>query len=305
MALGFFWASWFTQCMPKKSPASQDVIYGLQQVLRRGLPVTSATGSLTELRGVVARAVDPTDAPSRTSALNGLLQSLLARFKDARYAEAVRALFGLPPALPGQNLTQRRSAAAVSAGHEVHHFRKRVEPRLIEQLAADLLADADGFTRTKAIAPRLTPAGARPRVPADPFAWEVAEEEEAVSRLWAAIYGLRAELVAIERLVSLGSEEAQIVPRAVTAAWMWGRASAAAVAHGQAYGRNDGQTPDVMLSLAGWTPPLPAPLATRLREAASTADSRREFLASVRGDVELGNAWIRPFLSTAIDEESR
>ncbi|MGH4013656.1 MAG: hypothetical protein ACRDSL_06925 [Pseudonocardiaceae bacterium] len=51
------------------------------------------------------------------------------------------------------NLTVRRELAAAEAGHEVHHFRKRVEPKLVAQIAWELLADADRFTRSPAIAP--------------------------------------------------------------------------------------------------------------------------------------------------------
>ncbi|MGH3778719.1 MAG: hypothetical protein ACRDRR_23780 [Pseudonocardiaceae bacterium] len=51
---------------------------------------------------MIARAVDPDDEASRTAALDGVVRGLLARFPDARYAEAARALFGLPPAAPGR-----------------------------------------------------------------------------------------------------------------------------------------------------------------------------------------------------------
>jgi len=37
---------------------------------------------------------------------------------------------------------------------------------------------------------------------ADPFAWEVAEQEEHLCRLWSAIYAARAELLTVERLVA-------------------------------------------------------------------------------------------------------
>ncbi|HEX5496644.1 MAG TPA: hypothetical protein VFX70_18945 [Mycobacteriales bacterium] len=93
--------------------------------MRRGLPVTPITADavLLDLRGIVARAVDPADEASRTAALDGTLRGLLARFPDTRYASAVRALFGLPPAEPGQNLCrrpgldgQRAEAAAAVVG---------------------------------------------------------------------------------------------------------------------------------------------------------------------------------------------
>src|SRR5437764_9723245 len=166
--------------MPRKSPADDEVVAGLQRLLRRGLPVTPASADtvLLNLRGIVARAVDPADKASRAAALDGTLRGLLARFPDTRYASAARALFGLPPAATGQNLTVRRDLAAAEAGHEAHHFRKRVEPKLIEKVAWELLADADRFTRFPMIAPRLAPATGRQPVQADPFAWEVAQQEE-------------------------------------------------------------------------------------------------------------------------------
>lgn len=143
------------------------MVAAVTHLLREGLPITPANADaiLLDLRGVVARAVDPADIASRTAALDGTLRGLLARFSDARYAPAVRALFGLPPAEPGLNLTTRRDLAAEQAGHEVHHFRKRVEPKLIEKIAWELLADADRFTRTPMIAPgwRLSPFASRSR----------------------------------------------------------------------------------------------------------------------------------------------
>ena len=126
------------------------------------------------LRGVIARAVDPNDDASRTAALDGVLRGQLARFPDSRYADAARALFALSPAETGQNITTRRAIAAEAAGHEVHYFRKRAEHRLLEQLAGLLLADADRFTHSRVIAPRLAPPPGRQIVLADPFAWEVA-----------------------------------------------------------------------------------------------------------------------------------
>ncbi|MGH3671731.1 MAG: hypothetical protein ACRDSH_14020, partial [Pseudonocardiaceae bacterium] len=197
------------------------MVAGVQRLLRRGLPVTpgGANAVLLDLRGVVARATDPVDEASRTAALDGTLRGLLARLDDTRYAPAARALFGLPPAEPGQNLTVRRELAAAEAGHEVHHFRKRVEPKLIEKVAWELLADSDRFTRSVMIAPRLAPARSRRPVPADPFAWEVAAHEEQLTRLWSAIYAARAELLAAERLISLDADRLDIITTAVTEAW--------------------------------------------------------------------------------------
>ncbi|MFL6120405.1 hypothetical protein [Actinophytocola sp.] len=285
--------------MPRKSPAVDGVVAGVQRLLRRGLPVTptGADAVLLDLRGVVARAVDPADASSRTAALDGTLRGLLARFDDARYAPAVRALFGLPPAEPGLNLTLRRELAAEAAGHEVHHFRKRIEPKLVEKVAWELLSDADRFTRSTLIAPRLAPATTRQPVPADPFAWEVAEHEEQLSRIWSVLYAARAELLAVERLISLEAGRTSIIIAAVTAAWRWAVARAEATSYTTAFALEADIGPAELVALAGWTPVLTPAQASRLVEAAAGGASREQFVAALHGETELGNTWVNGFLT--------
>lgn len=306
--------------MPRKSPLREDLEIALARVLRRGLPVTPAAvdQALLELRGVGARAVDPVDSGSRIAALDGVLRGVLARFPDSRYAAAARALFGLAPAEPGQNLTTRRTVAAAAAGHEVHHFRKRVEPRLVEQIAWALLADADRFSHAQLAAPRLAPTDERQSVAADPFAWEVAEQEEALSRVWSEIYALRAELLAVERLVSLDIDRQQVIAHIVTAAWRWALASTAATTYatvfptaaanpGHALGSVDEQQQErvaaELVALAGWTPALTPAQQRRLRAATHSAAggevSHAEFVAALHDEVELGSTWISAFLGPA------
>ncbi|MGH3896687.1 MAG: hypothetical protein ACRDTA_00245 [Pseudonocardiaceae bacterium] len=280
------------------------MVAAVGRLLRRGLPVTPATADtvLLNLRGIAARAVDPADEASRTAALDGTLRGLLARFPDTRYASAARALFGLPPAEPGQNLTVRRDLAAEQAGHEVHHFRKRVEPKLVEKIAWELLADADRFTRSPMIAPRLAPTTGRQPVQADPFAWEVAEHEEQLSRLWSAIYAARAELLAVERLISLRSDRMDILHAAVTAAWRWAGARAEAISYTTAFAPDLESSPDELVALAGWTPTLTSAQASRLTEAATGGASREQFVAALHGETGLGNAWTDGFLHPASSE---
>ncbi|XVQ85011.1 hypothetical protein ACQP2K_40385 [Microbispora siamensis] len=269
-------------------------------MLRHGLPVTPAAVDpvLLELRGITARAVDSADVASRTAALDGTLRGLLARFSDARYATAARALFGLPPSEPGQNLTVRRERAAELAGHEVHHFRKRVEPKLIERVAWELLADADRFTRLPMIAPRLLPVVRRQPVQADPFAWEVAEHEEYLCRLWSSLYAARAELLAVERLISLDADQIDVMYAVVTAAWRWAAARAEAIGYTTAFAPDlEKISADELVALAGWTPTLTEAQTSRLTEAASGGASREQFVHALHNETELGNTWINGFLA--------
>jgi hypothetical protein len=286
--------------MPSKSPQHIELAAAVARLLRRGLPVAPASVHpvLLSLRGVSARAVDASDSGSRTAALDGLLRGLLARFPDARYAPAARALFGLPPAEAGQNLTARRSLAAAQAGHEVHHFRKRIEPKLIDQLAWELLADADRFTRSPAIAPRLAAFTSRQPVAADPFAWEVTEQEEQLCRTWAAIYALRTELLGLERQISLRSDRTDLGYKAVTAAWRWALARTEALTYAAATGADDPEAiTNDLVALAGWTPPLTSAQAVRLTHAAVCGASRAQFVAALHDETELGAAWVGGLLA--------
>ncbi|WP_434444645.1 hypothetical protein [Lentzea sp. E54] len=291
--------------MPRKSPAQDEVVAAVGQLLRRGLPVTLAAVDpvLLDLRGVIARTVDPADQASRATALDGTLRGLLARFPDARYAAAARALFGLPPATQGINLTVRRELAAEQAGHEVHHFRKRIEPKLVATLAAELLADADRFTRSPLIAPRLAPAATRQPVIADPFAWEVAEQEQQLSLLWSAIYAARAELLAVERLISLRADRTDVIRAAVTAAWRWAVARAEAISYTTAFAPD--LAVDDLTTLAGWAPALTAAQASRMTEAAAGGASREQFVAHLHGETGLGNTWTEGFLTAPPSLEPR
>jgi hypothetical protein len=307
--VGIFWALCLTGDVPRKCPAIDEVVGAMGRLLRRGLPVTpaSAAGVLLDLRGVVARAADPSDEGSRTTALDGTLRGLLARYPDTRYASAARALFGLPPAEPGQTLTVRRDLAAAEAGHEVHHFRKRVEPKLIEKIAWELLADADRFTRCTMIAPRLAPTVQRQLMLADPFSWEVAEHEEHLSRFWSAIYVARAELLAVERLISLRADRNDIATAAVTAAWRWAAARAEAISYTTAFAPDLGTSVDELVALTGWTPPLTPMLASRLTEAAAGGASREQFLDALHGEAGVTGEWVDGFLAhseTTRDEQN-
>lgn len=289
----------FTADMASKGPAAGKVAAGLQRLLKHGLPVTPANAgrALLDLHGITMRAVDPTDETSRAAALNDTLHSLLARFPDIRFASAARALFGLPPAEQGQHLALRRDLAADETGHDVRHFRKWVEPRLIDMVAGELLADADHFTRAPMFAPRLAAATTRNPVPADPLAWEDAEHEAHLMRLWSAIYAARAELLAVERLVSLRADLIDIVTTAVDAAWRWATARAEAIGYSTAFAPELESSVDELLALAGWVPPLTAAQAARLTAAAAGGAGRDRFTEAMHGEIGLGEIWVNRFLA--------
>ncbi|THV39656.1 hypothetical protein [Glycomyces buryatensis] len=284
--------------MTTKSPLAEDVKAGLRAVLRHGLPLTAGTppAALLELRGVVGRAVDPTDPASRAEALDGLLRSLVARYPDQRLAPGVRILFGLNDGA-GLNLMKRRALAAEAVVYEADHFRKRIEPAMVEQLTAELLADADRFRLTKLIAPRLAAATARQPITTDPFAWEVTAHEEALTRVWAAVYALRADLLLVERLISLDEAPAEIADALVSAAWRWGLARNVAVDFADIYPGE--ASPDDLMFLAGWCPMLTPEEAVKIRAAAEAAGDADAFRTAVAVALDLDQTWVRPYLDAA------
>lgn len=301
--------------MDHRASATDDGLLhaALASLLRKGLPVSGDSPSpyLLSLHGVLVRAADPAASASRVLALNTLLRTLLVRFDDARYAEAARALFGLPPGRPGTTLTRRREAAAKASGHDVDHFRKRVEPRLLDRLAWLLWQDSEQFRAVPAVAPRLTRAPAdMPSLPGDVFAWELAEHEAQLSRVWASIYALRAELITLDRMAAMGSDHQRISRQSITAAWRYGVLRVDIETYLDAYAKGGfgalaDATPDDLASLAGWSPPLGDDDIGELTRAARRHRDRDGFVAELHAEVALGNAWSRPWLQrpTATDED--
>ncbi|MER8083822.1 hypothetical protein ABTZ57_01335 [Streptomyces sp. NPDC094048] len=229
---------------------------------------------------------------------------MLGRIEPAGLRDSAKALFGLPPAGPGLTLTLRRDIAAKAADREVNHFRKRLEPQILTALAHALERDAASQTKPWASAPPVRPARRRRRLPPDVFAWEAAEHEEALTRLWACVYALRAELLAVERLASMGDS---CDATADAALWRYGQMHAQARRYRSAYGGEllpDGAAPHDLAELAGWTPTL-SPTQTLLVADASTAPDPSLFVAAVRaadGGGDLVNTW-RTALTTDPDDE--
>jgi hypothetical protein len=232
----------------------------LRALLRRGLPAgpSAIPERLLRLPGVRARATSDERA-SQVVAFDALLRTLLARFGDQRLAGAARALFGLPPGVAGTTLTARRVAAAAACGREVHHFRKHLEPRILDQLAAAMAADSDTLATRQAVAPVLLPAVAPTVLPAEVFAWEVTEHAEALARLWSGVYALRAELLACQRLASMDPGGAAVVAAAQRALWRTAILQAQVGDYRQTYGDqllHAPIPPGALVALAGWAPPL-------------------------------------------------
>ena len=193
----------------RQPPEIVELVAALRPIVQSGLPVPPdfKDNRLLGLRGVVARAIDPANRLNRVKALDGLLRKLIASYPDDTLGDPARALFGLVPGTRGANLTRRREAAAAAAEYEADHFRKRVEQRIIEQVAWLLHQDAQNYiprereTPRLGTAPPLEASGDTPTITVgDLISKEASEHQEALSRLWAHVYNLRANILRVERL---------------------------------------------------------------------------------------------------------
>ncbi|MCC4268020.1 hypothetical protein [Microbacterium schleiferi] len=185
-------------------PDVTEIARSLKAVVAQGLPVRPkfTDETVLGLRGVVARSIAPDDRLSRIKAFDDLLARLLVHYPDDELGEAARILFGLAPGTRGTNLTRRRSAAADSIERDPEHFRKRIEPGIISEVAWQLHRDSQNYIpRGRAVPPPLESSGDSPTIRVGDVAnADAAQHQELLSRLWAHVYALRAEILRVERL---------------------------------------------------------------------------------------------------------
>jgi hypothetical protein len=281
-----------TQSQEVTPPALGHIANGLKQVLRRGHPVTPdhAPDVLLRLRGVAARAINADDFLSCVKAFNGLLLSLLLALGDSEEAQALQILFAANASDRGTTLTNRRARASRVGGwdYNLDHFRKRVEPRLVRDLAWLFQEDSQNYTpRTRYAPDPIEISGDSPSL----YPSDVNEQEELLSRTWALVYELRAELIHKARLETDDADQSDIDEAGDAALWIVARLLTRIqeylerygdrILHGDAEFRAEG-----LIRLAGWSGELTPEQATRLRYvlAKSGEADRRRFLSMLRKD---------------------
>lgn len=196
----------------ERPPDLDELVEALRPIVRRGLPVTPAMADdrLLALRGVWARSIDPDDRLYRVRGLDRLLREVLTDYPDDEgLAQTAQTLFGMAPGSRGTNLTARRERIAREQHYTEDHVRKEVEPKIVKQVAWLIHLDSQTYTpRARGVPPPLAVSGDTPQIePEDLQTGERLEHEEALSRLWALVYALRAELLNVERRKRFPSEE--------------------------------------------------------------------------------------------------
>jgi hypothetical protein len=271
-----------------------DLAKALRALLQDGLPATEerAADRLLDLKGVVARAANPADKLSRVKALNTLLVQQITAIPSSRerdLAAAAVILFGLTKPSKRWNQTLRMQEAAKQIGYSDDHFRQAIIPKILRQLARQLHQDSESYSSPTRPANEIT--GDAPSILQEHLATrERAEREERMSRLWEYVYGLRAELIAIQRIKAWPDEEnafLKLEEARESTLWYLSRLFVSIQEYIDLYGadimKGDAQhNVEGLIRLAGWTGELPQQLAYQVRLLAAREPTKEGFLKAAR-----------------------
>lgn len=265
----------------------------LRKLLRAGFPLTDSSAGevLTEQRAVIAAAQHPHERASRISALDRLLRQLLAGMGRSPQGQASRVLFGIARGTRGTTLTFRRSEAAAVLERHDDHLRKHIEPKILDELA---FAFHQENLRYQPASPKGRPEiGAHEDTPVitdDSFT----EQEELLCKVWSAVYGYRAEVIAIQRRLNEARlEEREPDPdlqeHIDTGTWQLARLLTFVSEYLDRFGEEilQGETAyniEGLVALAGWHAGLGSDEAKRLRYllAKAGSDNRTMFLQGLK-----------------------
>jgi len=184
-------------------PGLDELTRDLKRVLTAGLPITPVLEipALLGLRGVWARAVDPSDPLARVDAADRLVRAQLKKValqrirQPEQMPQAAQRLFGTAGSR-GKDITDRRIDAARVLGYDVDHFRVRIVPKIVAQLAWQLYQDSLQYVPRARKNPPAEASGDTPVISEEDIANpERAQHEILLSRIWSEVYGLRAELI--------------------------------------------------------------------------------------------------------------
>jgi hypothetical protein len=231
-----------------------DAVYA---VLRKGLPIrpSHAPDELLELAGVIARSVKPEDRLARVDALDRLARQELRRLGLVALRRPAALLFG---ASGSGNLTERRRAASEAADKNFDHFRKRIEPKIVEQLAWQLHRDSLQYVQRREDGAPFAASGDTPVISETHIeSADVAEREALLSDVWSEVYGLRAELIRRESAAADGHQTAY-EDAAAGGLWRLARLLTSLDSYLDRYGMeilhgSAAYNAESLIRLAGWT----------------------------------------------------
>ena len=263
-------ASVFASCPVVPEPhEGERVVYPLAQ--GAGLPLRPrvAPDVLLNLAGVIARSVDADDPLARVDALDRLLRTILKSLPPPERAEAAQLLFIV--ARGGKTLTTRRTAAAAALDYEVHHFRKRIEPTMLRDIAWQLHRDSLQYISRQRDGAPFEASGSTPVITEEQITQpDTAEREILLSRISSDVYGIRAGLIARETTAADPEQADAHSDAAIGALWYLARLLTKLHTYTERYGKSilhgsADYNADALIRLAGWTGDVTTEQARELR----------------------------------------
>jgi hypothetical protein len=275
---------------PKKQETVDPLRVELQRIARSGFPVTdeSAGKILTEQRVVVATAQHPDERASRISALERVLRDILKGFGSSTKGQAARIIFAADRGYQGTNLAHRQQAAARIVELSSEHVRQFIQPKILDEIVLILHQENLRYTPKSAkTRPEIGVTADMPTITTE----SVTEQQEMSSRVWSAVYGFRAEIIAMQRRLPEVDEDAsvELAHHIGAAKWQLARLLTFVWDYMDKFGEEilDGEIPhnvEGLVALAGWSGGIDSAEAKHLRYtiARSGLNSLKDFLNEAR-----------------------
>jgi len=275
---------------PKEKAEVDPLRVELQRVARSGFPITdeSAGKILTEQRVVVATAQHPDERASRISALERVLRDILKGFGTSTKGQAARIIFAADRGYRGTNLSHRQQVAARILELTFDHVRQVIQPKILDDMVLVVHQENLRYTPKSAkTRPEIGVTADMPMITTE----SVTEQQELSSRVWGAVYGFRAEIIAMQRRLPEVDEDASVeLAHYIGAAkWQLARLLTFVGSYMEKFGEEilDGEIPhnvEGLVALAGWSGGIDSAEAKHLRYtiARSGLDSLKDFLDEIR-----------------------
>ncbi|WP_280483904.1 hypothetical protein [Nocardia farcinica] len=196
------------------------------------------------------------DLLDRRAALDGILRRILAHsFGDSPDGDTAAVLFGFAVGTKGTTLTQRRERCAELRGVGIDHWRKHLEPKVLEAVASEL------HLLNRHYEPRLAETVAhRPSLDDPDYTREGLLRHELESHILKHMYGYRAELAGMYVAVRFDANRDQD-EHSDLALWEFTQLTLGMSRYVDEYGEKlmflgTEDSIQAMLRIAGWHPPF-------------------------------------------------
>jgi hypothetical protein len=202
--------------LPEVPPDPRKLAGELAALRRSGITTTglSARPLLLSLSVVAAKAAS-TDQADLAVAAEGVIREAAARV-DAGTSGPAGTVLGLAPGTRGSLLKRRRTIAAEQLPVNIEHFRKEIEPALIQAVADEVYAIDSAWRLRQSHRTAGERSATDTRVGIN---W--LERHQAYRRVWTPVAALRDDLIVLLELLRSEAEWPDIADRVMNQLWRY------------------------------------------------------------------------------------